>query len=90
VLSGSHLPIKCYEKSRFNGDFSALNLKCVSPYGPTTLFSNDMTAIDFVNTLRKPWKWTPLFYASYLIAILAATVGWVSLLAWIAMEVFGG
>jgi hypothetical protein len=53
-------------------------------------FLNDMMAIDFVNTLRKPWKWTPLFYASYLIAILAATVGWVSLLAWIAMEVFGG
>jgi hypothetical protein len=88
VLSGSHPRIKCYEKARFNADFSALNLKCESPYGSTTLFSNDMTAIDFVNTLRKPWKWTPLFYASYLIAILAATVGWVSLLAWIAMELF--
>ena len=49
---------------------------------------NDMTAIDFVNTLRKPWKWAPLFYATYLIAILVATVGWVGLLAWIAMELF--
>jgi hypothetical protein len=48
-----------------------------------------MTAIDLLNSLRKPWKWTPLFYATYLVAIVVATVGWIGLLVWIFMAVLG-
>jgi hypothetical protein len=48
-----------------------------------------MTTIDFLNSLRKPWRWTPLFYATYLIAIVVSTVAWVSFLVWLVMELLG-
>jgi hypothetical protein len=48
-----------------------------------------MTTIDLINSLRKPWKWTSLFYATYLIAIVATTVAWAGFLVWLAMELLG-
>jgi hypothetical protein len=45
--------------------------------------------MDFVS-LRKKWQWTPLFCAGYLIAIVVATIGWVSLLAWIGAALLSG
>jgi hypothetical protein len=48
-----------------------------------------VTVSDFVNNFGKAPIRTNVLYTSYLLAIAVATVGWVSLLAWLAMAMIG-
>jgi hypothetical protein len=48
-----------------------------------------MTVSDVVNSPDQRSKRTTVLYASYLLAVLVATFGWVGLLGWLAMAMIG-